>query len=448
MSAQPWNAIREWKTHPAAEELLQGVLEEALRRSPEAADFRDRLLAGTAVRLRDILDHVTFADPALGPDLERHGWQPLGGGVYRHDGGMFPDFVSGDHLAVAFRVDSVAAFLAAQKIDAEIEGKPLAPLRRARVFAGDKVVFQVIERNGHPGHDLPAVDDGQIRAAHLHLQTFRARRREFSSIAAGFDQTEALVDAAVADLGPHWTCALFGQADREYWMLHCAAGRFQKARQDALGIGWSNLDHVAYDASRPWFEQTIRILEKLGYECRELFYAGDAAGWGSQILEQPVLRSTIFADIDLAPEELDMDFAHMPLPPLPRHRRAGMWCAMHGESLLEGGINHVAGLYDQRLLREHMTAAGFVMMEPFSSFDYLYQELTTGEWRAVDPVVIDALEAEGHMSATEAENFRLHGAIGNHLENMERNQGYKGFNQPGIDDVLRKIDPRRNMAGA
>src|SRR5690606_25595328 len=131
-----------------------------------------------------------------------------------------------------------------------------------------------------------------------------------------------------------------------------------------------------------------------------------------------------------------IDFAHMDLAPLPRHRRAGMWCAMHGESLLEGGINHVAGLYDQRRLRSQLIAAGFTMMEPFSDFDHLYQELTVGEWRAVDPRVIDRLEAEGHMSAAEAENFRLHGAIGNHLENMERNEGYKGFNQPGIDDVL------------
>jgi hypothetical protein len=42
----------------------------------------------------------------------------------------------------------------------------------------------------------------------------------------------------------------------------------------------------------------------------------------------------------------------------------------------------------------------------------------------------------------------LNGAIAAHLENLERNDGYKGFNMPGIDGVLRVIDPRRNMVEA
>jgi hypothetical protein len=96
-------------------------------------------------------------------------------------------------------------------------------------------------------------------------------------------------------------------------------------------------------------------------------------------------------------------------------------------------------------LRHQLGEAGIGMMEPFSQFDHLYQELTEGEWRAVDPKIIDRLEAQGHMTHEAAENFRMFGAIGNHLENIERNDGYKGFNQPGIDGVLRKIDPRKNI---
>ncbi len=44
--------------------------------------------------------------------------------------------------------------------------------------------------------------------------------------------------------------------------------------------------------------------------------------------------------------------------------------------------------------------------------------------------------------ADAAAEFRERGAIGSHLENLERNQGYKRFNQPGISSVLRIIDPR------
>jgi hypothetical protein len=35
------------------------------------------------------------------------------------------------------------------------------------------------------------------------------------------------------------------------------------------------------------------------------------------------------------------------------------------------------------------------------------------------------------------------GAIGSHLENLERNDGYKGFNQQGVSDIISKTDPRK-----
>jgi hypothetical protein len=82
------------------------------------------------------------------------------------------------------------------------------------------------------------------------------------------------------------------------------------------------------------------------------------------------------------------------------------------------------------------------MMTPFSDFDHLYQELTHGDWAPVDPRRVDALAAGGHISAEEAEQLRLNGAIIAHLENIERNDGFKGFNREGIDGVLRKLDPR------
>jgi hypothetical protein len=115
---------------------------------------------------------------------------------------------------------------------------------------------------------------------------------------------------------------------------------------------------------------------------------------------------------------------------------------LHGESILEAGLNHVAALFDQRLLRDQLGADGIRMMSPFSDFPHLYQELTLGDWAAVEPSRVDALERAGHIDAAEAERIRLNGAIISHLENIERNDGFKGFNKPGIDGVLRKLDPR------
>ena len=44
-----------------------------------------------------------------------------------------------------------------------------------------------------------------------------------------------------------------------------------------------------------------------------------------------------------------------------------------------------------------------------------------------------------------AEQFRTGGAIGSHLENLERNDGFKGFNQAGVNEIIRATDPRQNI---
>ena len=128
-------------------------------------------------------------------------------------------------------------------------------------------------------------------------------------------------------------------------------------------------------------------------------------------------------------------------------KRAGLWCALHGESMLEAGLNHLECMYDHVICSRELEGAGVTFMPPFSDFPHLYQALTEGEWWAVVPARVDALEAAGMITAEQAEDFRLYGAIGSHLENLERNDGFKGFNQPGIDGVLRIIDPRKNLVG-
>jgi hypothetical protein len=434
-----------WQTHPQADELVSGVLHTALQDCSAAEQFAAHLLKTTGVRLRDILDHVVFDDAGLRRELERNGWKEISPGVLRHLDGYFPDFVQGEGLQIAFRAESLEMLAAVRSGTGPVQGAQFGPYRRARVFQSGRTAFWAVERNGHVTYDMPTVSTATIRSARLGLQAFRSRRRQFDSVTQGLEHTERVVDVVVGDLGQHWACDLFLRAEREYWMQRCDAGRLQYSRQCAAGVGWVNIDHHTYDSSREHFAHTIRILEKLGYVCRELFYAGAQAGWGSQILEQPVLRSTIFADIDLAPEELDFDFAHLPLAPLPKFRRAGIWCGMHGESMLEAGLNHVAGMYDQVQLRTQLASSGVRMMAPFSSYPELYQELTEGQWWPVDPARVDRLERAGHLAPEEAEDFRLRGAIASHLENLERNQGFKGFNQPGIDGVLRIIDPRKNV---
>ena len=432
---------RIWRQQPEGESLIRAKIDEALKCVDGAADFAKRLEQYAAIRLRDIVDHL-----ALAPDdikaAQAAGWRRGTDDVWRNPEGLFPALIERERTEIWLRVESIDQFKIATGISAPTEGKPGASLRRGIAFARADTCFGVIERNGFAGYDTSDEDDGYIRLARVGLQRFRARRREFDTVEHGLDYTEKLVDDVVAAVGSHRACDLWLKAERDYWMRRCHAGAVQKQRQDALGVGWANIDHHTYDGSRRHFRRTIGILEKLGYELREMLYAGELAGWGSQVLEQPVIGSTIFADVDLGPDELLVDFAHEELPELPKHRRAGLVSALLGESILEAGLNHVAALYDQNLFRSQMQALGIGMMPPFSSFPHLYQELTTGDWFPVDPTRVDELERAGHINAAEAERLRLDGTVATHLENIERNDAYKGFNREGIDNVLRKLDPR------
>ena len=442
---------RTWTTQPEAAALVARTLDEALSRVPEAQALATRLREDIGVRLIDLLDYIWLPGSADVSEFLATGWEPdpADPGVLRNSTGLFPAvLVSGSDMSIGFKVEYVHEFVAAQGLSAPIEGVMHAPFRRVRFAEANGVAFDAIERRGTRGFEPSDPSATVLRAAQLHLQTFRTRRRSFDSIGAGYDATDAIVAAAVADLGQDWACWLWLRAEREYWESRNSAGRLQKARQDAHGIGWANQDHHTYDSSREWFHRCVGVLEALGFECRELFYAGDAAGWGSQILEQPAIGSVIFADIDLAPDELDIDFAHIELEPLPFLRRAGLWCGLHGESMLESGINHLECMYDHTIMSRQLEKQGVRFMQPFSDFPHLYQALTEGEWWPVDPARVDALEAAGYISAEAAEDFRLHGSIGSHLENLERNDGFKGFNQPGIDGVLRVLDPRKNLVGA
>ena len=441
------NTTGHWKTEEQAELFLGQVLQKAYEECPEAHAFARQLQHEIAVRLRDIIDHITFNHRDDIPDLIEHGWRDEANqGIYRNASGLFPAFVYEEGpRKVAFKVEFVDDFLKANKLQRTVVGQAGSQLRMAKIFEGE-TTFWAVERHGTASFsiDPPSAEIIQQAAHYQHL--FRTRQRKYRDTIEGLEETEKLVTASVEAIGADWSCDLFLRAEREYWMARNQAGRIQKARQDAFGIGWANQDHHTFDSSRQYFYLTIRILEKLGFECRELFYAGAGAGWGSQILEQPVLQSVIFADIDLAPEELDIDFAHnehiQPLYPL---RRAGLWCAMHGESFLEAGLNHLECMYDSKRFNEIFAALNIPMMAPFSDFPHLYQALTVGEWWPVDPEKIDRLALEGHISAEAAEDFRKNGAIGSHFENLERNDGFKGFNQPGIDDVLRVIDPRKQL---
>ncbi len=81
-------------------------------------------------------------------------------------------------------------------------------------------------------------------------------------------------------------------------------------------------------------------------------------------------------------------------------------------------------------------------MRPFTDLSYLRQAFTAAEpWKVDDGRAARAVAA-GAITPAQAEQFRTAGALGSHLEILQRDDGYKGFNQTGINEIIRATDPR------
>ena len=438
-----------WEVQPHAGALVDEVLAEMHHRSATVRQWSERLLRETGTRLRDWIDHLDVPDaPGLDQRLRAAGFHAEASEdavVYRHPGGLFPPILlsTDGSYGLHLKVESVVDALQANNLAQPIAGAPLAALRRARI-ADDGVLVWVCERHGYQGFDLPALVPERLMALLRHNEAFVTRRRDFATSAEGFAHALALVDAAVRDLGTDLASDRFFAAERAYWERRTRAARVQKSRQDALGLGWANHDHHTYRSSRAHFPAMIAVFERLGFHCRERFYPGHNAGWGAQVLEHAGTGIVIFADVDMSEDEIKRDFAHQPFPDEPGRPlgTVGLWCALHGESFLEAGMHHLEATFSFDHVRPQLEQLGVPSMPPFTDYPHLRQCFTVGDRWSVAPARIDRLVAAKLITAAQAEQFRKEGAIGSHLELLERNQGFKGFNQQGVDRIIAGTDPR------
>ena len=437
----------DWQPQPEAAAWLNQQVENFLLLLPIAAQFSARLQRETGTRFFDWLDHLVLPATILNQEeLRALGYVPQQR-VFRHQGAIFPAIVlaDGGPLRIALKVESVADFALAQSVCPRLDGAPCAVYRRAKIWFNERAELWAVERHGFSGFATPyqISTDAEVRLHHA--EALLLRRRHFDNDEAAFQHLDKLIDASIADLGADLTCDLFFVAERAYWQNRNSAAQIQKARQDKCGLGWSNHDHHTYRCSRRHFARLIALFEKLGCLCRERFYAGKAAGWGAQVLEQPRAGIVIFADVDLSPAELEIDFAHQILPPRPKLGTIGLWCALHGEAILEAGMHHLECRFDFEKAQAQLQNSGIETLMPFSDFPHLKQAFTKSEmWPLREERLQDLVENK-QLAKAQAAKFRRHGAPGSHLEILERNDGFKGFNQQGVSDIIKRTDPRQRI---
>lgn len=434
-----------WECQPKAEALILKILDRVCKENTFTNDLQKELLIHTNTRLFDWLDYVVTNSYE---GLEESGFEILKVAadyrVYYHPGAQLPKVVVQEHggLGLAMKVDSIGDFLLVRGISGEIEGAPLSGFLRCLISNEHNTSLWVVERRGTQTLEPTYPSGNDLEQYFFAKEKWESRPRALNNEEAAMAQTIAIGEEIVALVGENMAAWIILECERRYWQSRNRAGQLQKDRQDALGFGWANHDHHTFRSSRKHFTQLVQFFEILGFHCRERFYAGKEAGWGAQVMENFHCGLVLFLDVDLAPEELEIDFAHHPIKELDHLGTIGLWCALHGDSLLKAGMHHLEAQFMHDELTEHLAKIGVNMMDPFSNFPYLKQAFTMGEIWRVDPNRVHKLEAEGKISCGQAEKFLAYGAVGSHLENLQRREGYKGFNQKNVSVIIKKTDPR------
>ncbi len=442
----------EWQCHPKAEGLLLNILEKSCQANPFIATFQQDLHKHTSTRLFDWLDHLVVGySEHLEKELEQTGFiadiATPSYRVFHHPGAQLPRVVVKDHdepiVAIAVSVESIADFLMVRGISGWIEGAPLSGYRRCCISTENSVSLWVIERRATLTMEPTYPEDGYLERYLEAMEKWQSRPRVMDDEKEAMEMTLMLAQEIIATVGVDLAAWIVLDCERRYWQMRNTAGQLQKNRQDRLGMGWANHDHHTFRSSRKHFMQLVRLFEMLGFHCRERYYAGKDAGWGAQIMENPQCRLVLFLDVDLAAYELEIDFAHHPIEPeLEQLGTIGLWCELHGDSILNAGMHHLEAQFLFEELTHDFAGMGVGMMAPFSSFSYLKQAFTAGEIWHVDPAKVQKLVEKEYINQEQAEKFLHYGAVGSHLENLQRREGYKGFNKKNVSLIIKKTDPR------
>ena len=437
----------DWGLFADAESFLRTSLNGLLSRNSAAERVAFEIQQRTSTSIFDWVDHLTLpAENVDADELVKMGFEEQkkisdADVVFRVQGStLFPLTLKSDRGSeVALAVEDVENFRKIIGKEKGIQGLPDSNFRELTLSSENDLTFSVLERRGSSSYMIENSDD--IDSYVEALNVLGSRERRFASDEEGILETEKLLKTFESKLSKPRLADAFFRTERRYWESRNQAAKVQKNRQDKVGVGWGNVDHHTFRSSRQNFATLVRIFEYLGLKPRERFHAGAQAGWGAQIIEDSDGRNVVFADVDLSAEEKEADFAHRGLEPRQELGTVGLWVGLHGESLLEAGMHHLAARFRFDNVREDLKAMGVGMMKPFSNFPFLKQAFTETEKWQVQNERLALLLRKHNLSREQASTFVREGAVASHLENIQRGQGFKGFNQNSVSAIIKWTNP-------
>ena len=334
---------------PVAESFLMEILDHALKENFNLRELDQQLQEKTSTRLFDFIDYFSIENKSETENqLKTLGFiQEMTADTYRvfiHPKAKLPRLVISDTdlgTQVAVKVDSIAEYLMVRGVGGLIEGTPFSAYRRCMMSSDNQVSFFIVERRVFNSIDPVKEDLSQSAAYVISLEQWMSRPRGLDSEEEAMRLTIHLAQELINQHGRDMAAWIILEGERKFWQSKNKAGQIQKNRQDQLGMGWANHDHHTFRSSRSRFHQLVRFFEMLGFHLRERYYAGKEAGWGAQIVENERAGLVCFLDVDLYEDELDIDFAHVPLQEREKLGTIGLWCALHGDSILASGMHHL-----------------------------------------------------------------------------------------------------------
>jgi hypothetical protein len=437
----------DWQLYPEQENFQMELVTKFLRRNKFALDLADRIEKHTQTSFFDWIDHMVLPESTVDMSeiimlnyKESKAFElPSDTRLYHvPDSTLFPIIIhSKDTTELIIHPENLRDYQKTWSIKSEILGTEDAPYNLLEIVRQEDYILLGCERRGYNGYVVKEPND--LDSYYEALNYFLTRKRKTEEDLALLEEQIKNFSSKL-DLGR--MADAFFRAERIFWIERNSAGRHQKKLQNDVGLGWGNRDHQAFRCSRKNFSKIVGIFESLGMKSRERFYAGSQAGWGAQVLEHPICREAVFADVDLLPEESEGDFAHGDLSQKKELGTVGLWVGLHGESILSAGFHHLAILVDYQKSEQKLPEQGIPVMPPFSSFPFLKQAFTKGEIWQADKSRLEVLLNAQSIDNDQHKSFSEDGAIGGHVEIIERNSGFKGFNQDSVSVIIKATDPR------
>ena len=443
------NESETWPRRPEAAQFFTQCFDDFAAKNPTVAAMAERFRTVAGVDILALVDHwILPPQPELESELAALGFiretNAADDSFYAVPGTRLPLVrikANRDTPTLALRVENLEDFSAANSLTyASLHGDFDSRYQCAHVVLEWGELTPIVRR-GYNGFAPGTLTEYQRRSLAEIRVAFLERFHHEEAIIA-LEAAYALVPHAVKTLGAGRAVDEFFAAERDYYLTRNSAARYQYGLQQKIGVGWANHDHHTYRSSREAFQPLITLWQRFGFVARERFYAGAEAGWGAQILEHPESRVILFCDADVLPEELDIDFASVPLEPRDTLGTIGLWCALHGDSIGAAGLHHLECEFDFVAAETLLIAAGFGVMKPFTDFPMLKQAFTQPELWKVSRERLAPLLASGAITPEQAETFATHGAAGSHLEILQRWEGFKGFNKTGVSAIIRETDAR------